>query len=103
MSSPVSVAFNLFANIRREGDLYLAYCPPLDVATQGKTLAEAKANIFEACELFLISCLERGTLDLALRELGWSAGHQQPIPSQAERFTIPIPFGLLPRQHECPA
>jgi predicted RNase H-like HicB family nuclease len=62
--------FQLFGVVKREGDWFIAHCPPLDVTTQGKSLAQAKKNLGEAAELFLISCIERGTLGQALKELG---------------------------------
>ena len=41
------------AVIEREGDLYVALCPELDVASQGGTVEEATGNLKEAVELFL--------------------------------------------------
>ena len=41
------------ANIEKEGELYAALCPELDVASQGATVEEATANLREAVELFL--------------------------------------------------
>ena len=41
--------------IEREGDLYVALCPELDVVSQGATVEEATANLREAVELFLES------------------------------------------------
>jgi predicted RNase H-like HicB family nuclease len=41
--------------IEKEGDLYIALCPELDVASQGTTVEEATANLREAVELFLES------------------------------------------------
>ncbi len=41
------------AVIEREGDFYVALCPELDVASQGATIEDAKANLKEAVELFL--------------------------------------------------
>ena len=41
------------AIIEREGDLFVALCPELDVASQGATVPEARANLAEAVELFL--------------------------------------------------
>ena len=41
--------------IEREGDLYVALCPELDVASQGTTVEEATANLREAVELFVES------------------------------------------------
>jgi predicted RNase H-like HicB family nuclease len=43
---------SLTAAVQREGDLWLALCPELDVASQGDTLEDAKANLKEAVELF---------------------------------------------------
>jgi predicted RNase H-like HicB family nuclease len=38
--------------IEREGDGYVALCPEADVASQGATIGEARANLIEALELF---------------------------------------------------
>ena len=39
--------------IEREGDGYVSLCPELDIASQGETIEEARANLIEALELFL--------------------------------------------------
>ena len=41
------------AIIEREDDGYVALCPEFDVASQGVTVSEARANLREAIELFL--------------------------------------------------
>jgi predicted RNase H-like HicB family nuclease len=41
------------AILEREGDVYVALCPELDIASQGATLEEAAANLREAVALFL--------------------------------------------------
>ena len=41
------------AIVEKEGNLYAALCPELDVASQGTTVEEATANLKEAVELFL--------------------------------------------------
>ncbi len=43
----------LTAFIEREGDGYVALCPELDIASQGDSIEEARANLQEALELFL--------------------------------------------------
>jgi len=43
----------LTAIIEREGDGYVALCPELDIASQGDSLEEARANLVEALTLFL--------------------------------------------------
>jgi predicted RNase H-like HicB family nuclease len=42
----------LTALIEREGDGYVALCLEVDVASQGDTIEEARANLQEAVELF---------------------------------------------------
>ena len=42
----------LTAIIEREGDGYVALCPEYDVASQGDTIEEARANLVEALTLF---------------------------------------------------
>ena len=41
------------AIVEREGDGFVSLCPELDVASQGKTVEDAVANLKEAVELFL--------------------------------------------------
>lgn len=42
----------LTAIIEREGDGYVSLCPELDIASQGRTVEEARENLKEALELF---------------------------------------------------
>ena len=42
----------LTAVIEREGDGYVALCPEVDVASQGDTIEQARANLQVALELF---------------------------------------------------
>jgi len=43
---------NLTVIIEREDDGFVSFCPELDIASQGKSIAEARDNIREALELF---------------------------------------------------
>jgi predicted RNase H-like HicB family nuclease len=45
------------AIIEKENTLFVALCPELDIASQGKTVERAAANLKEAVELFL-ACAE---------------------------------------------
>lgn len=42
----------LTAIIEREGDGYVALCPEYDVASEGKTIEDARGNLIEALTLF---------------------------------------------------
>lgn len=95
MKIMVQAEFKLFGVMKREGSWYVAHCPPLDLTTQGRTMSEAKKNLIEASELFIVSCLERGTLDQALKELGFVPlkAHAVNVPN-AFPIAIPVPFGF---------
>lgn len=41
------------AILHREGDWYVSWCPEMDIASQGKTMEEAVANLKEAVELYM--------------------------------------------------
>jgi predicted RNase H-like HicB family nuclease len=103
MQVMIKAQFQLFGTLKKAGGWYIAHCPPLDITTQGQTEAEAKKNLAEAAELFVISCFERGTFEQALRELGWHVvsgrvevrkGDPPRLPVGGFRFPIPVPFGL---------
>jgi predicted RNase H-like HicB family nuclease len=56
---------------KKKDGTWIGYCPPLDLYTCGATREEMLKNTQEAIELFFESCIRRGTLDEALRELNW--------------------------------
>ncbi|OGW48254.1 MAG: hypothetical protein A2Y66_02745 [Nitrospirae bacterium RBG_13_41_22] len=68
MPLEASLQYKLPVSIKKKGRWYIASCPILDVCTQGETEKKAKSNLVEALRLFLISCIERGTLDAVIRE-----------------------------------
>ena len=48
----MSAPHRLTAIIEREGDSYVSLCPELDIASQGASIEEARANLIEALTLF---------------------------------------------------
>lgn len=44
---------NFTAIIEKEENMYVSLCPELDIASQGKSVEEARENLKEAIELFL--------------------------------------------------
>jgi predicted RNase H-like HicB family nuclease len=48
----MSMVRRLTAVIEREGEGYVALCPQLDIASQGNSIEEARANLTEALALF---------------------------------------------------
>ncbi len=77
MGETVTLDIKLRAFVRRETKTrWVAVCPRIDVASQGKTVAEAKRYLREAVELWFESCVERGVLDRAMREANF-----RPLPT----------------------
>ena len=50
--TPAMQHLRLTAIIESEGDGYVALCPELDIASQGKNVEDARENLREAVELF---------------------------------------------------
>lgn len=48
----MKAAQRLTAIIEREDDGYVAFCPELDIASEGALIEESRANLIEALTLF---------------------------------------------------
>jgi len=55
----------------REGNMYIAYCPELDVPACGETMEQAKSNLKEVIQIHLIETGRMGTLDKLLQDAGF--------------------------------
>jgi predicted RNase H-like HicB family nuclease len=55
----------------REGNMYVSYCPELDVASCGETVNQAKKNLKEVLLINLEEAQKMGTLDKLLQEAGF--------------------------------
>ena len=102
---PMKVEFNvkLPFTITKRAKWFLATCPILDVHSQGETEEKAKKNLVEATSLFLISCIERGTLDEVLKKCGFTPIHPisgpiKTIPAMGNEnyINVPIPYLIEP-------
>ena len=85
--------FVLRVEFLREGKMYIAYSPALDLSTCGKTFQEAKKNIKEAVGLFFEECEKDGNLKEVLESLGWiksnKNGLEPPIYVGQDNVEIP--------------
>jgi predicted RNase H-like HicB family nuclease len=64
-------AFSFDVQIHKEGDMFVAHAPRLDVSSCGYTEEEARQNIREAVRLFLETAARMGTLREILQESGY--------------------------------
>ena len=77
----------------KEGRLFVAHTPDLDVSSCGGTQEKAKANLLEAVRLFIEEAEHMGTLDQILEEAGF-VRHKQTLQSPkfitTQRATMPL-------------
>ena len=57
--------------IFKEGNVYVSYCPQLDVSSCGDTVEEAQRMLKEAVCLFVEEAEKMGTLQTILEEAGF--------------------------------
>ena len=93
-----SMEFKLPAQVRKKGKWFISSCNLLDVHSQGHTREQAERNLKDALATFLLSCYERGTLEIVLREAGFvpAVGRQPKLKSIRGRkeVTVPLPFSI---------
>ena len=71
MTEVIRLDVRLQGYVRRQGRKWVAVCPSINVVSQGSDQADAQRCLQEAAELWFDSCVERGTLEQALRECGF--------------------------------
>ena len=80
--------------ILKEREIFAAYCPALNLATQGDTYEKACKSFEEALQIFIDEVMEMGTLDEVLRENGWVRTDKRWVPpmvvgQSSKRVQIP--------------
>ena len=63
--------------IWKEGNMYTAYCPELDVVSCGGTIEEAQKNLLEVIEIQLEETARLGTLKMFLEDAGYDLDTSQ--------------------------
>ena len=60
----------LTEEIWKEGNMYVSYCPELDIASCGENIQQAKKNLQETIVINIEETKKMGTLDKFLEECG---------------------------------
>ncbi len=94
-----SVNFNLPVVILKEGEVFVAYTPALDISTVGETFEEAQKRFEELVAIFFEELLEAGTMKEVLLDLGWTKKDKKLVPpvvvaNQIKEFTINKPISF---------
>ncbi len=64
--------------IWKEGNMYTAYCPELDVVSCGRNIEEARKNLLEVIEIHLEEAAQLGILKSFLKDAGYDLNPSQP-------------------------
>jgi predicted RNase H-like HicB family nuclease len=99
MTESIALDVHLQAFVRRETPRrWIATCPMVGVASQGKTADDAQRCLQEAVELWFESCVERGVLEQALREANFrpasATASVQRRPADPESSVLGKPFEI---------
>jgi len=96
-----TVSVKLPMQIIKEDNVYVAYCPALEIATQGETFEEAEQMFDELVRIFIEEAYNRGTLDKVLKDCGWVESpdshaweppQRQLITETAKQIELPCPI-----------
>lgn len=103
----IQLSMRLPAKITKKRNLFVSLCPVLDVCSQGDTIEEAKSNLIEAITVFIISCVNRGTLEEVLKGCGFSPLQGEFVKQKEVRgidyIDVPIPIFSAPPENRCHA
>ena len=67
----VSMKMKLTEEIWKEGNMYVSYCPELDIASCGQSIEQARKNLREVIVINVEETKKLGTLDKLLEETGF--------------------------------
>ena len=62
----------LTEEIWKEGNMYVSYCPELDIASCGETIEKAKKNLKEVILINIKETQKMGTFEQFLQEAGFT-------------------------------
>ena len=79
---------------REDDDCVIAWCPTLDVMSQGPNIDTAIANLQEAVNLFVESCQRRGVLEQVLKNAGIDIKDNDSDLKSFGNYYLPVNFNL---------
>lgn len=81
---------NLQLFMFKENDMFIVYCPAIDLSAYGRSGKEAESEFSEVFRIHMSYCLSKGTLEDDLKAHGWS------IECKQEKILAPKIEELLP-------
>ena len=90
------MSVGLSVSVFKEGKMFVAFSPALDLSTSGKTIAEAQKNFNEAVQIFFEETERKKTTNEALLSLGWEKKASTilpPVEVARTTTTVNVPVG----------
>ena len=89
------MTIKLTEEIWKEGNMYVSYCPELDIPSCGKSIRQARDNLKDVLLINIQETQQLGTFDLFLQEAGFveNQDHVLSVRKELVGFT-PIEIGI---------
>ncbi|MBF0235975.1 MAG: hypothetical protein HQK65_23515 [Desulfamplus sp.] len=79
----------------KEGNMYVSYCPELDMASCGKSIEESKKNLKEVISINFVECQKMGTLNELLQDAGFTEDKNNVLLARKELVSFsPLELGV---------
>lgn len=91
----VQCSYSLPVSILKEGSVFVAYSPALDLSTYGKSFEEVQKRFNEIVGIFFEELVEKGTIADVLSGLGWQKEQENWAPpviiaNETRNFRVPV-------------
>ena len=81
--------------IWKEGNMYVSYCPELDMASCGESIEESKKNLKEVISINFAECRKMGTLNQLLQDTGFTEDQDNVLLARKELVSFsPLEVGI---------
>ena len=81
--------------IWKEGNMYVSYCPELDMASCGESVGESKKNLKEVISINFTECRKMGTLNQLLQDAGLTEDQDNVLLARKELVSFsPLEVGI---------
>jgi predicted RNase H-like HicB family nuclease len=74
--------------IWKEGNMYVSYCPELDMASCGESVEESKKNLKEVISINFEECRKMGALNQLLQDAGFTENQDNVLLARKELLAI---------------
>ena len=81
--------------IWKEGNMYVSYCPELDMTSCGESVEKSKKNLKEVISINFAECRNMGTLNQLLQDAGFTEDQDNVLLTGKELVNFsPIEVGI---------